>query len=70
MKTAAPDEPAAHTKCGMVKKRFHWRCLSGGDKEERLRLVSRRYEQARCGGGQGSRTPDPYVANVVLSQLS
>ena len=22
------------------------------------------------GGGQGSRTPDPYVANVVLSQLS
>jgi hypothetical protein len=26
--------------------------LSGGAKEERLRLVSRRYEQARCGGGQ------------------
>ena len=25
---------------------------------------------AKVGGGQGSRTPDPYVANVVLSQLS
>ena len=25
---------------------------------------------AKAGGGQGSRTPDPYVANVVLSQLS
>ncbi len=24
----------------------------------------------KTGGGQGSRTPDPYVANVVLSQLS
>lgn len=28
--------------------------LSGGDNEDRLRLMSRRHEQAWFGGGQGS----------------
>ncbi len=36
----------------------------------RRALMSGRQDEVWFGGGQGSRTPDPYVANVVLSQLS
>lgn len=37
---------------------------------ERLAPMRGRHDEVWFGGGQGSRTPDPYVANVVLSQLS
>lgn len=39
---------------------------ASGDQPSRLANRT----SAKVGGGQGSRTPDPYVANVVLSQLS
>ena len=56
-----PQRPTYHVRHALrftfhglrVKREFHWRRVSGGDYEERLRLKSRRHEQALFGAGDG-----------------
>lgn len=46
--------------------------VCNAEQGQRLDIQQQGYDDVclRIGGGHGSRTRDPYVANVVLSQLS
>jgi hypothetical protein len=49
-----------------MKQQEHWRVLSAGDNEERLRLKSRRNERAWFGAPGWNRTSDPQLRRLML----